>query len=147
MQNGKEFVCPNVGYYPDNSDVKCEKYFYCAKLKGTLKPYVYSCPPDIKWDPSIRRCSTTYFCPYTTLAPTTITTTTEDITTIAPSFICKEQGRFLNYNAKNCSGYFYCGKKCNDGGFVLKHYDCPPPSIFDVSISMCNTFDTKCSLI
>lgn len=139
MQNGDPFDCPNVGYYPDHSDGKCERYFYCAKLKGKLQAYVYSCPPDIKWDPSVRRCSTTYICPYTTLPPTTAETTT-----VTP-FICKEQGRFLNRNVKNCSSYVYCGKKCNDE-FILQYYDCPSPSIFDSALSMCSSFDTNCLL-
>lgn len=127
------FVCPTIGYFPDYYDVTCQRYFYCARVNGSLKPYVYACPPGSSFDPQIKRCSELYDC-------TVTSTTTEN----SNGYVCTSAGRFLNYNVNNCTSYIYCVENC-ENQYVMKYYSCPPNSIFDESSGMCSNC-TKCYL-
>ncbi|XP_058811485.1 uncharacterized protein LOC131676430 [Topomyia yanbarensis] len=118
-----DFVCLDVGRYPDESVPNCHGYRLCSKLRnGTLVSKNFLCENNTIFSETERSCvpSDTYDCP-------------DDGNN---DFICPGVGRYPDKVSKTCETYHNC--VLNSKGILRSSVStCPRGTIFSAITSKC----------
>ncbi|KAK9870793.1 hypothetical protein WA026_009753 [Henosepilachna vigintioctopunctata] len=84
----RPFRCTSIGIFPNRRDTTCSTYFQCYLVRtGSFRRHFHQCQRNLKFDPSLRKCSDRYVCP---CESTTVNMTTFSSPSSQPSTISSE---------------------------------------------------------
>lgn len=150
LQQGRDFVCPEDGFWPSSTDCCSNLYYAC--LGGVA--YEEYCPGDTVYDPALGRCfplaqtsctsvcspgssstftNTQYTSPQSTYCPP-LGRCTEgpSSTTTGGGLSCPGSDGYFPYPG-DCSKYIICS-----GGVVVNTGSCTPPLVFNPANQFCD---------
>lgn len=147
--------CEGEGFYEDPTD--CRKFIRCVGGSNTYRKFNFDCGPGTAWDQSLLTCNyidqvascgseaneiplgsgeggqskPTGEAGVSSSGPGTASSAGGNS---KPKIVCNEEGFFGN--PTRCNKFYRC--VANGNGFQTYQFDCPPGTIFDPSISICN---------